>query len=73
MPTTETEFTPSSFVEPTRQGAEIAALEIADTTSLVELGGHLQTADAGYYSDDRLNSMTKNDMRYAHRMLLGLI
>jgi hypothetical protein len=70
---TETDFTPSEFIEPTRQGAEIADLEAAAPTSLAGLGAALQAADSGYYTDERLNRMTKNDMRFAHRtQVLGL-
>lgn len=73
MPVTETDFTPSGFVEPTRAGAEIATLETAEVTSLAGMAAALQTADAGYYTDDRLNRMTKNDIRFAHRtVVLGL-
>lgn len=73
MAQTETEFSPSTWVEPTRSGAEIAALETASVTSLAGLAAALQAADAAYYTDERLNGMTKNDMVYAHRtVVLGL-
>lgn len=68
MAQVETEFNPSSWVEPTRNGAEIATLEDAAPTSLAGLAAALQTANGAYYTDERLNGMTKNDMRYAYRL-----
>lgn len=68
MAQTETEFSPSTWVEPTRVGAEVAALEVADVTSLAGLAAALQGANPTYYTDERLNSMSKNDMAYAHRV-----
>lgn len=73
----ETEFTPSSYPVPGRltllNGAvgnrEVPALKSADVTSLDSLMAYLQAADATYYTDERLLNMTKNDMRYAHRLL----
>lgn len=73
MAQTETEFSPSGFVEPTREGAEITELEDAAPTSIAGLGAALQVADPLYYTDARLDGMTKNDMLYAWRIqALGL-
>jgi hypothetical protein len=79
MAQSETEFSPSSYPVPARlpnvRGSvmqEITELEVADTTSLLKLGNALKTADSGYYTDARLDSMTKNDMRYALRVHAGI-
>lgn len=81
MSQVETEFTPSSYPVPGRPvydngvaggNAELPELEVAEVTSLYQLGVYLQAADATYYTEARLNSMTKNDMRYAHRVLAGI-
>lgn len=81
MSVMETEFTPSSYVVPGRPvigsgfgggNAELPQLEVAEVTSVYKLMEYLAAADATYYTPERLRSMSKNDMRYAHRMLEGI-
>lgn len=81
MSQVETEFTPSSYPVPGRPvyvsgwaggNFERPELEVAEVTSLGQLASYLQAANPTYYTDERLNSMTKNDMRYAHRILEGV-
>jgi hypothetical protein len=76
----ETEFTPSAYPVPGRLvkkdgilgNGEIPDLESEDVTSVFMLGLYLKSVDPVYYSDERLHSMTKNDMRYAHRVHEGI-
>ena len=44
-----------------------AAATAVDEATFSSLKAALQTANAGYYTNARINSMTKNDMVYALR------
>jgi len=75
----ETEFTPSAYPVPGRYleyngykgNAEIPELETVDVISINKLDAYLSAARPAYYTEARLNSMTKNDKRYAHRIIAG--
>ena len=76
----ETDFTPSGYVVPgrlirkngVRGNWEIPELEDRAVTSTAELDSWLNKHDKKYYTQKRLDSMTKNDKRYAHRVIMGI-
>lgn len=78
MAQAETLFSPGTFVVPARNptpakptAAEIAELENANWNSIAKMRAALTAVDATYYSAARLDTMTKNDLVYAVRLVGG--
>ena len=71
MANAETEFMPATWVDGERDGAETSSNQaLVDLNSINNLRGALNTADATYFTNTRLNGMTKNDLVFAYRTMV---